>query len=71
MSRLVIIYVFDVCRKHFLHRNKIPLPLNEARCLFGIADETQTLKPGECFIQYRDLANSPRSKTYDTVEGII
>jgi hypothetical protein len=36
-----------------------------------MADETQTLKPGECFIQYRDLENSPRSKTYYTVEGII
>ncbi len=70
INTLVIICVFEICRKHFLHRNKIPLPLNDARCLFGIADETGTLEPGECFIQYRDL-ESPRFKTYCLVERII
>jgi hypothetical protein len=67
----MIICVFDICRKYFLHRNKIPLPLNQARCLFGIADETGTLKPGECFIQRRELQFDPWSKTYLTIEGII
>jgi hypothetical protein len=61
----------EISRKHFLHRNKIPLPVNYARLLFGIADETGILQPGQCFIQYRDLEFSPRSKTYYVVEGII
>jgi hypothetical protein len=67
----MIICIFDIFRKNFLVRNKIPLPLNEARCLFGIADETGKLGPGECFIQFRDLQHSPRSKTYHVVERII
>lgn len=63
--------MFEMFRKHFLHRNKIPLPLNDARCLFGISDETGTLKAGECFIQYRELQFSPGSKEYLSVEGTI
>jgi hypothetical protein len=63
--------IIYLCRKHFLRRNKIPLPENQARCLFGIADETGTLKAGECFIQYRHLENSLFSKIYDQVEGRI
>ncbi|CAF1611862.1 unnamed protein product, partial [Adineta ricciae] len=57
--------------KHFLRKNKIPLPINEARNLFGIADETQTLKPGECFIQYRHLPSSSSSKKYSIYEGPV
>ena len=67
----LIICIIENCRKNFLVRNKIPLPVNEARCLFGIADETGKLKSGECFIQYRDLAYMPGSKTYLPVTGII
>ncbi|CAF0876837.1 unnamed protein product [Adineta steineri] len=57
--------------KYFLRRNKIPLPLNEARNLFGIADETGKLKPGQCFIQYRNLENSSRSEKYKVHEGSV
>ncbi|CAF3987268.1 unnamed protein product [Rotaria sordida] len=57
--------------KNFLIRNKIPLPVNEARCLFGIADETSTLKPGECFIQYRSLENSSTSEKYIVHTGTV
>ncbi len=67
----LIICIFGNCRKKFLVRNKIPLPVNDARCLFGIADETGKLNPGECFIQYRDLTDIPGSKTYYPVTGII
>ncbi|CAF4811566.1 unnamed protein product, partial [Rotaria sp. Silwood2] len=61
----------EICRKNFLIRNKIPLPVNEARCLFGIADETGTLKPGECFIQYRSLENSSTSEKYIVPTGTV
>ncbi|CAF4044551.1 unnamed protein product [Rotaria sp. Silwood2] len=49
---------------NFRIRDKIPLPVNEARCLFGIADETGTLKPGECVIQYCSRENSSTSEKY-------
>ncbi|CAF4780552.1 unnamed protein product [Rotaria sp. Silwood1] len=57
--------------KNFLIRNKIPLPVNEARCLFGIADETGTLKSGECFIQYRSLENSSTFEKYIVHIGTV
>ncbi|CAF4120129.1 unnamed protein product [Rotaria sp. Silwood2] len=57
--------------KNFLIRNKIPLPVNEARCLFGIADETGTLRSGECFIQYRSLENSSMSEKYIVFTGTV
>ncbi|CAF3313037.1 unnamed protein product [Rotaria socialis] len=57
--------------KNFLIRNKIPLPLNEARNLFGIADETGILKPGECFIQYRSLKDSSTFDQYVVVTGTV
>ncbi|CAF0758402.1 unnamed protein product [Adineta ricciae] len=53
--------------KDFLCRNRIPLPVDEARCLFGIADETNSLKDGQCFIQYKKMG----LKTYDTVKGKV
>ena len=61
---------WTISRKHILLRNKIPLPVNEARCLFSLADETGKLQPGECFIQYRVL-DDPDSKEYRVVEGQI
>jgi hypothetical protein len=48
-----------------LRRNKIPLPVDEARCLFGIADETRSLKPDQCFIQYQTMDR----KSYKVVKG--
>jgi len=52
-------------RKDLLRRNKIPLPVDEARCLFGIADETRSLKQGQCFIQYQTMDK----KSYKVVKG--
>ena len=54
-----------ICRKDFLRRNRIPLPVDEARCLFGIADESNSLKDGQCFIQYQKYG----SETYKIVKG--
>ncbi|CAF0780750.1 unnamed protein product [Adineta steineri] len=53
--------------KDLLRRNKIPLPVNEARCLFGIADEARSLKEGECFIQYQTMDR----KSYKIVTGEV
>ena len=44
--------------------------MNEARLLFGVADETQKLQPGQCFIQYRWLDDFG-SREYKVVEGKI
>ena len=41
--------------KDDLLKNKIPLPLDEARNMFGVVDETGTLEYGQVFIQYRNL----------------
>lgn len=55
----------DSFRKDQLLRNKIPLPVDEARCLFGIADETKLLQSGQCFIQYQTM----NKKCYKVVTG--
>ena len=70
MSRLCsnfesILFDFYIYRKDLLRRNKIPLPIDEARCLFGIADETKLLKEGQCFIQYQ----TADKKSYKIVTG--
>ena len=62
---LVSIFVRLICRKDFLCRNRIPLPVDDARYLFGIADETKSLKEGQCFIQYQTM----NKKSYKVVTG--
>jgi hypothetical protein len=59
--------VFHFLRKENLLRNKIPLPINEARNMFGVADVTGTLKYGQCFIQYQIRTNE--KKTYKVLKG--
>ncbi|CAF1090037.1 unnamed protein product [Didymodactylos carnosus] len=54
--------------KENLLRNKIPLYANEARNMFGIADETGQLKYGQCFIQYEVKG---RVKSYAVVKGKV
>jgi hypothetical protein len=49
--------LFDHFRKENLLKNRIPVPVNDGRNLFGVADETGELKYGECFVQYA-LADS-------------
>jgi hypothetical protein len=44
-------------RKENLLKNRIPVPVDDGRNLFGVADETQQLNYGECFVQY-SLADS-------------
>ena len=39
-------------RKENLLKNRIPVPVDDGRNLFGVADETQQLSYGECFVQY-------------------
>jgi len=51
-----------------LLKNKIPLPLNEGRNMFGIVDETGTLEYGQVFIQYKDL-DSPYDNTFIVLNG--
>ena len=55
-------------RKQLLLKNKIPLPVNQGRNLFGVADVTGELKAGQCFIQYRDLQIA-WAKEYHVLEG--
>ena len=51
-----------------LLKNKIPLPSNEARNMFGVVDETGTLEYGQVFIQYKRLDLSNHS-VYTVVTG--
>ncbi|CAF3403651.1 unnamed protein product [Rotaria sp. Silwood1] len=53
--------------KDLLRCNKIPLPVDESRCLFGIADETKSLKEGQCFIQYQTMDKN----FYKVVKGEV
>jgi hypothetical protein len=62
-----MISVFHFLRKENLLRNKIPLPINEARNMFGVADVTGTLKYGQCFIQYQVVTSE--KKIYKVVKG--
>jgi hypothetical protein len=54
--------------KEDLLKNKIPLPLNEARNMFGIADETGTLEYGQVFIQYTNFDSTNENK-YIVITG--
>ncbi|CAF1087992.1 unnamed protein product [Didymodactylos carnosus] len=63
-------FFLDLCSKENLLRNKIPLPVNEARNLFGVADPTGLLKPGQCFIQYTVISKA-KKKTYKVVKGTV
>ncbi len=62
---LVFFLHFD--RKENLLRNKIPLPIDEARNMFGVADVTGKLKYGQCFIQYQ--IGKKEKKAYKVVKG--
>jgi hypothetical protein len=48
--------------KDNLLKNRIPVPHNDGRNLFGIADETKELEYGQCFIQYSLLESKPNSQ---------
>ncbi|CAF1643998.1 unnamed protein product [Rotaria sp. Silwood1] len=56
--------------KDDLLKNRIPLPLHEARNMFGVADETGTLEYGQVFIQYKNL-DPTIDKTYIVVTGDV
>ncbi|CAF1024519.1 unnamed protein product [Adineta steineri] len=58
------------CTKDDLLKNRIPLPLNEARNMFGVVDETGMLEYGQVFIQYKDL-DSTNEYPYNVVEGEV
>jgi len=51
-----------------LLRNRIPLPVDEARNMFGVPDVTGKLTYGQCFIQY-EVKSKEKEKTYDVVKG--
>jgi hypothetical protein len=64
---LKIFSFFHLIRKDNLLRNKIPLPVNEARNMFGVADVTGKLKYGQCFIQYQK--RTKQGTTYTVLKG--
>lgn len=54
-------------------KNKIPLPVNECRYLFGCALES-TLNEGQCFIRYQILQENGRPLNppkFDCVRGRV
>ncbi len=56
-----------------LLNNKIPLPVNECRYMYGCAFESK-LKPGTCFIRYQILnenGKSPVNPRFDCVQGRV
>lgn len=54
--------------KDDLFKNKIPIPLDEGRNMFGVVDETGTLQYGQVFIQYQNL-NDTDQNPYIVVTG--
>ena len=54
--------------KDDLFKNKIPIPLDEGRNMFGVVDETGTLEYGQVFIQYQSL-NDTDQGPYIVVTG--
>ncbi|CAF0879967.1 unnamed protein product [Adineta ricciae] len=56
--------------KENLLENKIPLPVNEARNMFGVADVTSKLDYGQCFIQYEVESNGDK-RTFKVLEGTV
>ncbi|UJR11489.1 hypothetical protein I4U23_015669 [Adineta vaga] len=56
--------------KEDLLKNKIPLPLNEGRNMFGVVDETGILEYGQVFIQYKDL-DSTNENRYIVLTGEV
>lgn len=55
-------------KKEDLFKNKIPIPLDEGRNMFGVVDETGTLEYGQVFIQYQSLNDTDQSP-YIVVTG--
>ncbi|CAF1106381.1 unnamed protein product [Adineta ricciae] len=56
-----------------LLKNKIPLPVNECRYMFGCAFETK-LEAGTCFIRYEVLGENKKplpNRQYKSVEGKV
>ncbi|CAF1143464.1 unnamed protein product [Didymodactylos carnosus] len=56
--------------KDDLLKNKIPLPLNEARNMYGAVDETRTLEYGQVFIQYENF-DSTQGDRFIVVTGDV
>ncbi|CAF1100761.1 unnamed protein product, partial [Adineta ricciae] len=69
---------FDNASSKYIHpdnllKNKIPLPVNECRYMFGCAFETK-LETGTCFIRYEVLDENEKSfpnRQYKSVEGKV
>ncbi|CAF3141033.1 unnamed protein product [Rotaria sp. Silwood2] len=58
--------------EHLL-KNKLPLPVNECRYMFGCAFET-VLEPGQCFIRYQSVDNDGKplkEPRFETVVGRV
>lgn len=56
-----------------LLKNKIPLPINEGRFMFGCAFENQ-LKAGTCFIRYQILREDGETSSepqFASVQGRV
>lgn len=55
--------------KDDLLKNKIPLPQDEGRNMFGVVDETGTLEYGQVFVQYKKHLDQPGDNTYIVYTG--
>jgi hypothetical protein len=56
-----------------LLKNKLPLPMNECRYMYGCALESR-LEPGQCFIRYQVLDKDGKpfeNPKFETVTGQI
>jgi len=73
-----LFFRFDKQRMCFFYyrdllKNKLPLPVNECRYMFGCALESK-LEPGQCFIRYQVLDDNgkPRKdQKFETVVGQV
>lgn len=65
---MILSYIF-----RDLWKNRIPLPVNECRYIFGCAFES-SLRPGTCFIRYQvvdDDGQPLRNPRFETILGRV
>ena len=76
-KQIVISFLFGFKYEVYLNRdllkNKLPLPVNECRYIFGCALESK-LKPGQCFIRYQEVDNQGKrleKPKFQTIVGQV
>ncbi|KAK8770199.1 hypothetical protein V5799_013336 [Amblyomma americanum] len=60
--RSILFAVYRTSMESLLSKTRIAVPRNLGRNMFGVLDETRTLKYGQVFVQFTSLGSSTRQK---------